>query len=167
MARDVKVQVDFNPDVVSRYRLLGYENRRLEDEEFRDDAADGGEVGSGHSVTALYEIKFHRFAEPGRVASFNIRYTDPETKKTEEMKAEIVSKDFTDSFEKASTEFRLAAGIAEFAEIMRKSYWAQKSKFADVLPVIQGVLQEREDDADLIELQALIAKAMKIEDSKE
>ena len=59
IALDSKVQVDFNPDVVSRYRLLGYENRRVDDEDFRNDQVDAGEVGAGHSVTALYELKLH------------------------------------------------------------------------------------------------------------
>ena len=57
IARDAKIQVDFNPEVVSRYRLLGYENRRVDDEDFRNDLVDAGEVGAGHSVTALYELK--------------------------------------------------------------------------------------------------------------
>ncbi len=162
VARDVKVQVDFNPEVVSRYRLIGYENRRLDDDEFRDEGADGGEMGAGWSSTALYEIKLHKPTKGGRVASFHIRYTDPDGARSNEVKAEIHTKDFAPSFEEAGASFRLAAGVAEFAEILRKSYWAQESTFADVLPVIRGVLQEREDDADLIELQALIAKAMKI-----
>ncbi|MHC4657169.1 MAG: vWA domain-containing protein, partial [Planctomycetota bacterium] len=57
IARDVKVQVDFNPEVVRSYRLIGYENRDVPDEKFRDDKYDGGEIGAGHSVTALYELK--------------------------------------------------------------------------------------------------------------
>ncbi len=57
IAKDAKVQVEFNPQNVSRYRLLGYENRSLADEDFRKDDVDAGEIGSGHSVTALYEIK--------------------------------------------------------------------------------------------------------------
>ena len=60
IARDAKVQVVFDPDVVSRFRLLGYENRLVADEDFRNDTIDAGEVGSGHSVTALYELKFIR-----------------------------------------------------------------------------------------------------------
>ena len=60
IAKDAKIQVDFNPEVVSRFRLLGYENRRLTHEQFRDDTVDAGEVGSGHQVTALYEVKLHQ-----------------------------------------------------------------------------------------------------------
>jgi Ca-activated chloride channel family protein len=59
IAKDVKIQVDFNPSVVAQYRLLGYENRDIKDVDFRNDAVDAGEVGSNHSVTALYELRFH------------------------------------------------------------------------------------------------------------
>ena len=76
IAKDAKVQVDFNPDVVSRYRLLGYENRRVADEDFRNDAVDAGEVGAGHSVTALYELKL-RDDDDGALATVMLRYEDP------------------------------------------------------------------------------------------
>ena len=67
IAKDAKIQVEFNPETVSRFRLVGYENRRLAHEDFRDDTADAGEVGAGHSVTALYEIKIHEDAD-GKLA---------------------------------------------------------------------------------------------------
>ncbi len=163
IAKDVKVQVDFNPEVVSRYRLLGYENRRVDDEDFRDETVDGGEIGAGHSVTALYEIKFHERAKDGRVATVHVRSKDPDTEEVSEIKREIGAGEFRKSFDAASTEFRLAAGVAEFAEIMRKSYWAQKSRFADVLPLIRRVSTERPGDADIIELLDLVSKARKID----
>ena len=78
IARDAKVQVEFNPRVVSRFRLLGYENRRLAHDDFRDDNADGGEIGSGHSVTALYEVKFRKGAV-GQVADVFVRHEDPDS----------------------------------------------------------------------------------------
>ena len=83
IAKDAKVQVDFNPQVVSRFRLLGYENRRLDHEDFRDDKADGGEIGSGHSVTALYEIKLHE-GTTGQLATVFIRHEDPDTRRISE-----------------------------------------------------------------------------------
>ena len=73
IALDAKIQVDFNPDVVAYYRLIGYETRDVADDDFRNDEVDAGEIGVGHSVTALYELKFHpeadvaiRIEEPGR-----------------------------------------------------------------------------------------------------
>jgi Ca-activated chloride channel family protein len=77
IAKDVKIQVDFNPDVVRSYRLLGYENRGVADRDFRNDKVDGGEVGPGHMVTALYELKMHSGAE-GKIGIVHVRYKDPE-----------------------------------------------------------------------------------------
>ena len=79
IAKDAKIQVDFNPEVVSRFRLLGYENRHLENDQFRDDTVDAGEVGSGHCVTALYEVKLHEGAS-GKIATASIRYADPDSR---------------------------------------------------------------------------------------
>ena len=76
IAKDAKIQVEFNPETVSRFRLLGYENRRLAHEDFRDDTVDAGEVGAGHSVTALYEIKLRENAD-GKLATVSIRHEDP------------------------------------------------------------------------------------------
>ena len=73
IASDAKVQVDFNPGVVSRYRLLGYENRRVAGEQFRDDTVDAGEIGADHSVTALYELKLHDGVE-GALGTVFVRY---------------------------------------------------------------------------------------------
>src|SRR5690606_24280458 len=57
VAKDVKIQVEFDPDAVARYRLIGYENRDVADDDFRNDRVDAGEIGAGHTVTALYEIE--------------------------------------------------------------------------------------------------------------
>ena len=126
IARDAKVQVDFNPRVVSRFRLLGYENRRLDHEDFRDDDADGGEIGSGHSVTALYEIKLHEGASG---ATSNRLYTarGSRTPMRSRKSAWISSlAELAAAFEDASPEFQLAAAIAEFAEILRGTVSGRK-----------------------------------------
>ena len=104
IAKDAKVQVDFNPQVVSRFRLLGYENRRLDHEDFRDDDADGGEIGSGHSVTALYEIKLHEGAT-GQMATVFIRHEDPNNHRVSEINEEIFTTELEGTFEEASPEF--------------------------------------------------------------
>ena len=77
IAKDAKVQVEFNPGVVQSYRLLGYENREVADQDFRNDAVDAGEVGAGHSVTALYEVKLHQ-GQSGSVGTVRLRYEDPD-----------------------------------------------------------------------------------------
>ena len=88
IAKDAKIQVDFNSEVVSRFRLLGYENRRLDHEQFRDDTVDAGEVGSGHQVTALYEVKLHQ-AATGKLATVSIRYADADNHKVSEVSEDI------------------------------------------------------------------------------
>jgi len=165
IAKDVKVQVDFNPDVVARFRLIGYENRMIENEQFRNNKVDGGEIGAGFEVTALYEIKYQKKVKPGRVASVYVRYKNPDAgadAKAREVEREINSEDFAESFEDASTGFKLAAGVAEFAEILKKSYWAQGSRFTDVRPLIREVSEEGPDDANVSELLDLISKAHKM-----
>ena len=88
IAKDAKVQVKFNPEAVRSYRLLGYENRRVADRDFRNDEVDAGEIGAGHSVTALYEIKLHDGAE-GEVATVYLRYEDPDSGKVTELLREF------------------------------------------------------------------------------
>ncbi|HUT29982.1 MAG TPA: von Willebrand factor type A domain-containing protein [Sedimentisphaerales bacterium] len=167
VARDVKVQVEFNPEVVRSYRLIGYENRDVPDDKFRDDKQDGGEVGAGHSVTALYELKLWP-DKTGTAATTYVRYKDADTDEVTEFKRSISTQDFADTVFKfvydgfdsnVSFDFRLAAVAAEFAEILRKSYWAKGAKLSDTLTRAQSLLHQRPGDADVIELVDLISKA--------
>jgi len=161
IARDVKVQVDFNPEVVRSYRLIGYENRDVPDEKFRDDKYDGGEIGAGHSVTALYELKLWP-EKKGTVATAFVRYKDGETKAVTEFKSSIGTGDFNKSFDNSSSEFRLAVTVAEFAEILRKSYWARGATLEPVLERAQRLSREFKGNTDVIELVDLISKAKQL-----
>ena len=158
VARDAKIQVDFNPAVVKSYRLLGYENRRVADDDFRNDRVDAGEVGAGHSVTALYELKFYDDAQ-GQAARVLVRYADPQSGEVTELHKDIDRADFLDSFEAASPRFKLAAAVAEFAEILRQSYWAQDSSLDDVLSLARDVSSQLPEDADVAEFASLVARA--------
>ena len=157
IAKDAKVQVDFNPQVVSRFRLLGYENRRLDHEDFRDDKADGGEIGSGHSVTALYEIKLHEGAT-GQLATVFIRHEDPDTRRISEINEEISTTQLNKTFEAASPEFQLAATVAEFAEILRESFWAQEGSLESVSRSIEGIAPVIHNE-QVNELRHLVSRA--------
>jgi len=161
VARDVKVQVDFNPEVVRSYRLIGYENRDVPDEKFRDDKYDGGEVGAGHSVTALYELKLWP-DKKGTVATTYVRYKHADTSAVTEFKSPMAAGDFNESFGSSSSEFKLAATVAEFAEILRKSYWARGATLETVLERAQQLSREFKGDADVIELVDLISKAKRL-----
>jgi len=165
IARDVKVQVDFNPDVVRSYRLIGYENRDVPDDKFRDDTYDGGEVGAGHTVTALYELKLWP-DNKGTVATTYVRYKDANTMDVREFKSDIDSDDFETAFENGNTDFRLAAATAEFAEILRNSYWARGADLADTLEKAKAVQKERQEDKDISELVELISKANRLMETR-
>lgn len=161
IARDVKVQVDFNPDVVRSYRLIGYENRDVPDDKFRDDKYDGGEVGAGHSATALYEVKLWP-DKKGKIATTYVRYKDAEGDTVTEFKSSIGTKELNRDFDGSSKQFRLAATAAEFAEILRHSYWAKGATLEPVLQQAQELSEEFKDNADVIELADLISKAEKL-----
>ena len=160
IAMDAKVQVDFNPDVVSRYRLVGYENRAVADEDFRDNSVDAGEVGAGHSVTALYEVKFYGDAY-GRVATVHLRWEDPDTHEVIEMEKDIYTNDFARDFHKADPYFQRAVVVAEFAEILGESYWAEDSNLADVYDEVRWLEEYFARDDDMREFADLVKKAQR------
>lgn len=165
IAKDAKVQVDFDPAVVSRYRLLGYENRAVKDEQFRDDTVDAGEVGAGHSVTALYEIKFHD-AAAGPAATVTIRYQDPDTGQVTEQSAALAHEDFHPTFAEMGPRFQLDAAVAEYAEILRHSYWAQDSSLAAVRQLAQQISAALPDDPDATEFAYLVSQAERMQQSQ-
>lgn len=157
VARDTKVQVEFNPKVVKSYRLLGYENRDVADKDFRNDSVDGGEVGSGHSVTALYEVKLFEDVS-GAICTATMRWKHDEKQEFIELNQEIFVKDIALSWEEAPTSLRLAANVAEFAELMKKSYWAKKGSYDELLKDTKSLINET-DDTSVLELATLITKA--------
>ena len=170
IAKDAKIQVEFNPETVSRFRLVGYENRRLAHEDFRDDAVDAGEVGAGHSVTALYEIKLHENAD-GKLATVFIRHEDPDTGNVTEVNTSISTDALKGSFEETTPTFQLAASVAEFAEILRGSFWAQAGNLELVRETLEGVLphidaKTREHSARNEELLSLVRKAHRFKEQQ-
>ena len=158
IAKDAKVQVEFNPEAVRSYRLLGYENRRVADQDFRNDEVDAGEIGAGHSVTALYEIKMHDGAE-GEVATVYLRYEDPDSGKVTELRREFDREDLADGFEDAPPRFQMAAVVAEYAEVLRESYWAQESSLEDVANEARRVRDLLPQDANMAEFTDLVVRA--------
>ncbi|RKX26669.1 MAG: hypothetical protein DRP45_02935 [Candidatus Zixiibacteriota bacterium] len=158
IARDVKIQVDFDPQSVRSYRLIGYENRDVADNKFRDDKEDGGEIGSGHSVTALYELKLHNGVNLWNVGTVFVRFKDPVTNHVTEVKRPILMAVLRQPFERAGRGLQLATAAAEFAEILRGSYWAKESNLVDVLALATRVYVES-GDPDVLELVTLISMA--------
>jgi len=158
IAKDVKIQVEFNPKRVKQYRQLGYENRQLRKEDFRNDAVDAGEVGSGQSVTALYELEPQGDGrEP--VGTVRVRYRRTDTGAVEEIEQPIRASDFAAQFAQADVHFRLAACVAEFSEILRVSPHAQGSRCADVAKALHPVALELNLDGRVQELLRLVQVA--------
>ena len=121
-ARDAKIQVEFNPETVRTYRLLGFENRDIADEDFRDNTVDAGEVGLGQSATALYELEL-RATRGGsaELATVTLRYERPDRTSIREIERSISRAEVVGSFAAADPHFRLAVVAAEFAEVLRHS----------------------------------------------
>lgn len=187
IAKDVKIQVEFNPWSVPMYRQLGYESRQLKKEDFRNDSVDAGEVGSGQSVTALYEMQLsaspsprssplegevgpRQSAEPGegseirrrdfdRVATVRVRYRRTDNNQIEEIEQPVRWSEIGQSFDEADVRFRLAACAAEFAEILRGSPFADGSEFKDVADMLRPVALELNLDQQVQELLRLISTA--------
>ncbi len=166
IAKDVKIQVEFNPAQVQAYRLIGYENRLLKPEDFNDDTKDAGEVGAGHTVTALYEIvppgveidlpgvdplKYSKPRETGaegeaseELLTVKLRYKLPD-----EDESTLMTFPFTDSgqgFAEADADFRFAAAAAGFAMLLSNDPFQGDLTYEQLIGITQKSLSERSDE---------------------
>ena len=162
IAKDAKVQVEFNPGVVSRYRLLGYENRDVADDDFRDDTVDAGEIGAGHSVTALYELKLREDAE-GVIGTVHMRYEDVGLNEVVEISQEFHHIDLATDFEETTPTFQLSAVVAEFAEVLRGSYWAREGSLQAVAERARDVQLLIPESAAVSDFASLAVQAAGLE----
>jgi Ca-activated chloride channel family protein len=141
IAKDVKVQLDFDPASVASYRQIGYENRALDKKDFEDDAKDAGELGAGHSVTALFEIVPAASASTrAHLATLKLRYKEPTGKSSKPLIAEVI--DEGRSAYEASSDLQFAAAVAALGMLLRDSPHKGSASFDDVLQlarVSQGV----------------------------
>ena len=139
IAKDVKVQLDFDPKTVQSYRQIGYENRALAAKDFEDDTKDAGELGAGHSVTALFEV-VPATSAPARLATLRLRYKEPTGKTSTPLIAEVVD-DGKSAYE-ASPDLQFAAAVAEMGMLLRNSPHKGNATWDDVFQlarVSQGV----------------------------
>lgn len=156
IAKDVKLQLEFNPEKIESYKLIGYENRLLNDEDFNDDTKDAGELGAGHTVTALYEVvlkgqgiapsvdplRYQRLTElipapkTDEILTVKFRY-----KKPTEDKSNLIVNHLTDksvSLNKTSENFRFSAAVAEFGLLLRNSKHKAEASFEKVLALAKA-----------------------------
>ncbi len=155
VARDVKLQVEFNDEDVLSYRLIGYENRDVADRDFRNDKVDAGEIGSGHTVTALYEVVF-RDGWSGSFGTVRVRAKAPgRDTAAEEWSTPMRAKHVSKAIERTSRDFRIATAAASFAELLRGSPHLQETTFAEVEALATGARRAQfVEDGELIELIA-------------
>ena len=160
IAKDAKIQIEFNPAVVESYRLIGYENRDVADSDFRNDAVDAGEIGAGHSVTALYEVRYAEDASQNEAAlTARLRYEDLETTEIVELAKSMALRDVHSEFTDASATFQLDAVVVEYAEILGHSYWAHDAAISDIVIDARRIAEYLPDDADVQEFAGLVSSA--------
>ena len=161
IAKDAKVQVDFNPDVVSHYRLIGYENRAIADQDFRNDSVDAGEIGVGISATALYVVDVRPNAA-GRMATVQLRWKDPDGEQAHEINGNVNTWDLSASFEEASPRYQLAVAAGEYAEILRQSPYTSWSSLDSLARCTRRLAETLSDDPDVVEFAGLVERASQI-----
>lgn len=170
VAKDVKLQVEFNPAYVSEYRLLGYEDRMLNNEDFDDDTKDAGEIGAGHSVTVLYEIvpgarsyagsglKYQTSMLTDQAKNTNewltlkVRYKNPGSDFSTLLEYNIGDNEYTD---KPSDDFKFQAAVAEFAMILRQSKYVNGKDFKHVRSLLKTIKtndEYKEEFADMVDI---------------
>jgi Ca-activated chloride channel family protein len=178
IAKDVK----FNPSEVEAYRLIGYENRKLAHRDFNDDTKDAGEIGAGHSVTALYEVvpagsgrktgkvdalKYQKdktptaASESGELLTLKIRYKQPEGNTSKLLTFPITSDDR--GLEATSDDYRFAAAVAELGMLLRDSKHKGDASYAEVLKMAEGALG-RDAHGHRAEFLDLVRKARRLAD---
>jgi Ca-activated chloride channel homolog len=156
-ALDAKVQVTFDPDAVAGYRLIGYDNRRLDASEFRDDGVDGGEVMAGHSVTALYLVRLRPGAD-GTIAHTQLRWQDPGTRRPAESGADVSAATLAGGFPESATGLQVSYVAAWFAEQLRHSDHGAALSHTDLVGLADAAATRTTDPA-VAELASLIRRS--------
>jgi Ca-activated chloride channel family protein len=163
IAKDVKLQIEFNPSKVAAYRLIGYENRKLANEDFKNDKVDAGEIGSGHTVTALYELvmrnsdfekalKSDSRYQPvkdaavtndlNEVGFLKVRFKVPEGDTSKEMSFPIDPAQTKKSVSDESTDFKFASAVAYFGEVLRESPFADNLSLSEIANLAESARGE-------------------------
>ncbi|MCB9745673.1 MAG: von Willebrand factor type A domain-containing protein [Alphaproteobacteria bacterium] len=156
IAKDVKIQVEFNPDAVMAYRLIGYENRDIADKDFRNDRVDAGEIGAGHTVTALYDVIL-KDGYHDELATVRLRAKAPGRDSAAKEWATSLHTDYlVETFEQASADFRLAVGAGTFAELLRGSPYAAEITYSMLYELVEDT---KPRDPQVRELMGLIRVA--------
>lgn len=160
IAKDVKFQIEFNPSYVNTYRLIGYDNRVLSNEDFNDDTKDAGEIGAGHKVTVLYELSLNDIKDDtigstsNDWATLNIRYKNPN-----EDNSNLIQSGINESFYSNTMPDNLgfASCVAEFGMLLKNSEHMENSSYEDVLTRLNNLHSSIENDDLKVEFEVLVA----------
>lgn len=163
VARDARVQVSFNPEAVSRFRLLGYENRLLDHDDFTDDTVDAGEVGAGHHVTALYEVSLADHL-PGNtvLATVEVRWRDPDHGEPVQRQAVITAGGLAGSLAATGPRLRQSILVAAFAEALREAPWGEQMSLAGIAAEVAALSRLLPADQRLAEFAELAETAARL-----
>ncbi|MCH2231136.1 MAG: DUF3520 domain-containing protein, partial [Crocinitomicaceae bacterium] len=169
---DVKIQVEFNPALVKEYRLIGYENRLMNAEDFADDKKDAGELGAGHTVTAIYEIvlgeaesnelKYQSAStkSSNELANIKLRYKKPDENNSNLLQTSVIGSD--NSFGETTSQFQFSAAVAAYSLILRKSEYINGFNFSNVLdiskPFVDGKDYSKSEFLELVNKSRLLSK---------
>ncbi|WP_314277588.1 vWA domain-containing protein [Capnocytophaga sputigena] len=159
VAKDVKLQLEFNPQYVKEYRLVGYENRALANEDFEDDKKDAGEIGAGHTVTALYELipikgattdglRYQKQVKEGfanELAFLKIRYKDPMAKDAKSVEESTPIPFSLTDLTQTDDDYRFAAAVAEWGMLLRNSKYKAKSSYKQVIDLAKNAIGKDEE----------------------
>ncbi len=161
VAKDAKFQVDFDPEMIARYRLVGYENRDIADTDFRNDKVDAGEIGAGHQVTALYEVELTTKGKQANapIAAVRIRHKDPRAEQATEAAFPMIGAPAA-SFAEAPADLRFAFAVAAFADVLRGGEDAEHWSLAQIRDLAKSAAGARDDRTELVGLieQAITLK---------
>jgi Ca-activated chloride channel family protein len=166
IARDVKIQVVFDPAVISSYRLIGYENRAVADNKFRDNKTDGGEIGAGHEVTALYELQVNRHPRSSQLATVTVRWKEPNQRTVQELSEAASFNPRLSAFEGVRPELQLAIVASRFAEMVKGTTFSQETSY-DELETLASKVARRLPNDQTRELVDLISRARNLTEGYE
>lgn len=150
IAKDVKIQIEFNPSLVAEYRLIGYENRQLKREDFNNDKVDAGDIGAGHTVTALYEIsltnsqgkrldplRYNKKSQPknnsSELAFLRLRYKRPDETKSRLIEKPLMRSDIENNMNNTSDNYQFSAAVAAFAQLLRSGKYTENFSYENVI----------------------------------
>ena len=161
IAKDAKIQVEFDDDVVDSYRLIGFENRGVRDSDFRNDGVDAGELGAGHQVTAIYEIELASgvdLDDRAEIGVVSLRWEDPDSGDVDEIDEDIDLRDIEPRFADTPDDFQLATVVATFAEKMRDNPYADDVDMENLADEADRLADELDAD-EVDDLADLIRRA--------